>query len=329
MAMRPWIFISNTFYINTVESFKNALILSNDHVSKLIANEADAEILAIKAAYLPLHNGFLTVQNQLNSKLGIYHGQTQTFEEILEELASEKINEWRGTVFAVFPERSAGAKAIFPRDREPFQSDTYDQRVEAVESLSITLATYTMHPTLVTLSGTVHTYHLMLTGARALQQTDEGSVDTLRSNLRVAHKIMCVGLHRNFALLLAKFIETPERVIDYFDLTLLRKTGEDETSASGTIPAGTVKSLIGYQEPGFNYSPDTIVRLKNTSTNGANMIVFPSNTETDPPGAGTQYMVPAGGYIDKTFAELGSVTFLFLCIQNINAMEVSWQIEIQ
>ncbi|MES2622433.1 MAG: hypothetical protein V4615_16395 [Bacteroidota bacterium] len=328
MATRPWIFLMNTFFTNTVESIKNALSLTNDHLAKLTANEADAEILAIKTIYLPLHTAFITAYNHLDAKLGIYHGKTVTFEEMLEELAKEKINEWRGQVFAIFPEQTANAQAIFPQDRQPFQSGTYDQRVEAVSALSERLGTYTAQPTLVTLSIAVLAYYTTLTGARALQQTDEGSVATLRTNLKTMHRILCNGLYRNLGKLMAKYAETPLTVADYYNLSLLRDTGDEEEILNGTIPANTVIAPIDYQSSGFNFPSTTVVRLKNTSTNGSNLIFYPSNTQDGLPGAGTEYFLNAGQTLDKTFAELGSEGFLFLCIYNQNAMAASWEIEI-
>ncbi|MBK8658521.1 MAG: hypothetical protein IPN22_06525 [Bacteroidetes bacterium] len=85
---------------------------------------------------------------------------------MMEELGKVKINEWRGPVFAVFPEGTDNATAIFPRDRQPFQSGTYDERIEAVNTLSLTLATYTAQPSLVALSASVQAYYLTLSGAR-------------------------------------------------------------------------------------------------------------------------------------------------------------------
>lgn len=207
----------NTFYVQTVDSIKKALSLTQDHLAKVTANEGEPDIAAIKTGYLPFHTTFITAYNQLNSKLGIYHGATQSFEEALEELGYTKINEWRGQVFAIFPEGTADALAIFPRGKEPFQTDTYDQRVENVKALSLTLATYTTKPTLVTLSTAVDAYYITISGARALQQTDEGSVETLRSNLRAAHKLMCDGMYKNLGLLMAKYYQTPEQVANYYD----------------------------------------------------------------------------------------------------------------
>jgi hypothetical protein len=328
MTMRPWIFLINTFYVNTVESIKKALTLTLDHLAKLTANEADAEILAIKTAYLPLHDAFILAYNQLQSKLGLYHGKTQTFEEMLEELSKTKINEWRGTVFNIFPEGTANATAIFPQDREPFQKGTYDQRVEAVHTLSTTLATYTTQASLVALSAVVMAYYLTLTGARALQQTDEGSVETLRSNLKAAHKIMCDGLYRNLGKLMAKYAETPLVVANYYDLTLLREVGDESQVFNGSITANTIISLTETEGEDFDATPETVFRMKNPSTNSGNLTFYSANSPTDAPGAGPQFTLTPGQTLDKTLLELGLGTMPFFNIQNPSAFDGTWEVEV-
>ena len=331
MATTTWKFLINTFYVRTWKSFKNALTLTQDHLAKLTANEGDADIAAIKTAYLIVHNAFVTAYNQLNSKLGIYHGKTQTFEEMLEELGGEKINEWRGQVFAVFPEGTADALAIFPRDRQPFQQDTYDQIVENVKALSLTLATYITKPTLVTLSATVDAYYITFSGARALQQTDEGSVDTLRSNLRAAHKLMCDGMYKDLGLLMAKYYQTPERVEDYYDLSLLRTTGEDEpVIIEGDINGGQVINVNQLFPEDIEPGLDTIIKIKNTSANPLNLVFYSANNPTDfpGPGAGPQFTVASGASLEKTIADFQVDTYNSFNIYNSTPIAGSWEIEI-
>lgn len=331
MASTIWKFLINTFYVQTVGSIKKALSLTQDHLAKLTANEGEPDIAAIKTGYLPFHTTFITAYNQLNSKLGIYHGATQSFEEFLEELGGEKINEWRGQVFAVFPEGTADALAIFPRDRQPFQQDTYDQIVENVKALSLTLATFTTKPTLVTLSTAVDAYYITISGARALQQTDEGSVETLRSNLRAAHKLMCDGLYKNLGLLMAKYYQTPEQVGNYYDLTLIRDTGTDEPlTLEGTIDAGqiiNVNALIsnnGNEQP----APDTVVRLKNTSSDSLQLVFYTATNANDYPGAGPQFTVNSGETLEKTLAEFQVTIYKNLNIYNSSGNSGSWEIEV-
>lgn len=324
-----WRYLINTFYVRTVESIKTALTLTQDHLAKLTANEADPDIAAMKTAYLIVHNTFITAYNQLNSKLGIYHGQTQSFEEMLAEMGGTKLNEWRGQVFAVFPEGSSEATAIFPRDRQPFQKDTYDQRVEAVETLSITLATYTTKPTLVALSTAVNAYYITLTGARALQQTDEGSVETLRTNLKAAHKLMCDGMYKDLGLLMAKYYQTPETVENYFDLSLLRDTGSDEpVIVNGDINAGQVVNFNSLA-PDLDAGAETIIRLKNTSSVPLILTFYSANNPTDLPGPpAPQFTVTSGAVLEKVIGDFQLGTFPNLNIHNASGITGSWEIEI-
>ena len=328
MASTIWKFLINTFFVQTVGSIKKALSLTQDHLAKLTANEGEPDIAAIKTAYLPFHTTFITAYNQLNSKLGIYHGATKSFEEFLEELGGEKINEWRGQVFAVFPEGTADALAIFPRDRQPFQQDTYDQIVENVKALSITLATYTTKPTLVTLSTAVDAYYITISGARALQQTDEGSVETLRTNLKAAHKLMCDGMYKNLGLLMAKYYQTPLDVANYFDLTLIRETGNEPVILSGTIEGEKVVSLSEL-DPDVDPQPDTLFRIKNTSENPISLVFYAADTPTQLPGAGPQFTVNAGQTIEKLFSDFDFDTYTDFNVYNPSAINGSWEIEIE
>lgn len=223
-----WKFLINTFLVQTSKSFKKALSLTVDHLAKLTANEVDAEIAAIKAAYLPYHTAFVLAYNQLQSRLGLYSGKTMSTEQALENLSSIAINEWRGVVFGVFPENTPNAKAIFPNDRQPFNKGTYEQRIEAVFSLSETLATFTTYPVLVALSSQVLLYYNGIVGTRALQQADEGSVALLRGNLKFAHETMCKHLYKNLGLLMSKYFEHPELVLNFFDTSLLRINSDNE-----------------------------------------------------------------------------------------------------
>ena len=68
MSTKPWHFFINPFWVAFRKSVKKALTFSTDHLAKLIANEADAEILAMKTAFLPFYTAFVTAYNHLQSK---------------------------------------------------------------------------------------------------------------------------------------------------------------------------------------------------------------------------------------------------------------------
>lgn len=330
MSTIPWKFIVNTFYSRTFQSMKNALSLTQDHLAKLTANEADADILAIKTAYLPFHNAFITANNQLDSKLGIYKGKTQTTEEMMEELGKVRVNEWRGQVFAIFPEGTDNATAIFPRDRQPFQSGTYDERIEAVNALSLTLATYTTQPALVTLSSTVQAYYITLSGARALQQSNEGTVATLRTNLKAAHLLMCQGMYKNLGLLMAKYYQAPENIADYFDLTLLRDTGGSEPiTIDGTINSTQVLNLNG-QIPDANIDGSSVFTMKNTSASNAQLYFYAADAADKKPDGFAAIILNPGEELSRSLADMGfNETNTFFNIYNPGAEAGSWEVMLE
>src|SRR6476620_7951687 len=54
MGTRIWIFLINTFLVNTYRNFKKTLSLINDHLSKLESQSADPAIAAIILTCQPL-----------------------------------------------------------------------------------------------------------------------------------------------------------------------------------------------------------------------------------------------------------------------------------
>src|SRR5687767_6634052 len=117
MATRPWIFLSNTFLVNTFRNFKKTLTLITDHLAKLHSQNADADILAIYNSFLPLVQSFENLYSQWQITLGTHEGKTQGFEERLQHFSVVQINVWRGIVFNIFHEHSPTAKEIFYDDR--------------------------------------------------------------------------------------------------------------------------------------------------------------------------------------------------------------------
>ncbi len=325
-ASTNWRYVFNTFESNTRDSNIIMLSLSSDTHAKLKNEEANAVIAAILADYEPAFFAYRDLSEQYSIKSGEYEGTTLGFEEYL-DLMPPKLKEWEGIIRAIYNEDTPEEKAIFPNKRVPFESGTYEKRLEALGALKTKV---TNDPALSAAVTTVTSFYNAASGARLVQQMTEGAVgqlSDLRENQRLLLSEELMGVLGELMSLYRHDLVQVER---YFDLSLLRDTGNDdeEEILNGNIPANTVIAPIDYQSSGFNFPSTTVVQLKNTSTNGSNLIFYPSNTQDGLPGAGTQYFLNAGQTLDKTFAELGSEGFLFLCIYNQNAMAASWEIEI-
>ncbi|MBK8658746.1 MAG: hypothetical protein IPN22_07715 [Bacteroidetes bacterium] len=153
-----------------------------------------------------------------------------------------------------------------------------------MNALSLTLATYTAQPSLVALSATVQAYYLTLSGARALQQSNEGTVATPAHNLEsgpFAHVSgACI---KTWALLMAKYYQNPETIADYFDLSLLRDTGSDEP----IMPDGTINSLqvvnLNGQIPDPNIDENSVFTMKNTSASVTQLYFYAADAADKKP----------------------------------------------
>ena len=334
MATRAWQYLINTFLVNTVRNFKKTLSLITDHLAKLESQSSDADILEMYNTFLPLQESFENLYSQWQLTTGTYEGKTQSFEERIKHFSIVQINVWRGKVFNIFPEHSPTAKEIFPNDRMPFQHGTYEQRVIAFKTLGDKLAEYTTQPTLVTLSIEVLSAHNELKSLRDAQQNKEGASAIFSSALETARLIVCQGMYSNLGLLMSKYKLTPLTVANYFDLSLLRKTGaeddEDEAETlNGTLGAGNIFGLASsLSSLPFEITPETIFRLKNNSENPGTLIFYPATSPLNAPGPGPQFPVTQGAVVEKTFTELGLAGFSDFNVQNTGGFTAAWEVEV-
>ena len=101
---RIWIFISNTFEIQTRTSHVKALRLFRDFWSKLAASAAtDPDIAAIYADYDPAYQAYDNIHAQKDAIAGTYKGRTLNFENEIGKLP-ELLRIWEGQIHYYFPE---------------------------------------------------------------------------------------------------------------------------------------------------------------------------------------------------------------------------------
>lgn len=251
---RSWIFLINTFFVNTKNSFKLALTLFEDTHAKLAAEaEHDTDIALIYTDFKAFYFAYKELYAQKQSYLGIYEGQTLNFETVIGEMP-QQVRRWEGIVRAMFIEDSPEERAIFPNKRNPFLQGSYEQRISAVETLSITLNTY---PTLANVVNIVETYYNRLEGARLAQQKQEGQNDKLSGLLAKQHKITCEELYGVLGRLMHKFRYNPEYIGNFIEIGLLRsKSGTGSVSifkgvVLNSAGQGVVGAIVRLVDAGF------------------------------------------------------------------------------
>jgi hypothetical protein len=259
MFKKLWHYLINSFLVSTVKNYKKALVLGTDHHAKLAANQSDPVIAAMVATFGPVLDSFKTTDLNLRIALGEYKGETQTVEELFEQLNKTLLPNWELQIYLQYPKGTPSATALLPKGRQPFQKGTYESRIQEIEALGAKCA---LIVALQPLSVVILAFHTQIESARQLQQsTGEGQVAALRTLRETARVSMCQAMFGNLGLLMNHYRTNPVEVGNYFDLALLRKKGDDgpaETIVKGTvmqtgtttgIPNATVKLVLEGMDP--------------------------------------------------------------------------------
>jgi hypothetical protein len=257
-----WHFANNQFDNATKSSFRLMLTVSNDHYAKLVAQQADPDILVLMTRTTPVHQAFLNAYSGWKSALGVRKGATLAVDQLLESMSSTKARQWDTAIMVVFDKGTAEHTALLPSGRDPFQNGTMDERIQAVQTLGQTLIDY---PALAGLTGSVNAFHTLLKNARDLQQAKEQLADQPSTDLEAARVAIAIMQYRNLGSLMDKFGAAPDNILNYFEVSLLQRGsaagGETEVEEFiGTVnPMGTVNITS-------DVDPEAKIILTNTGT---------------------------------------------------------------
>lgn len=221
MAKSKWIFLSNTFEVQTRGSFRKMLSLATDTDSKLHAEIADPLIAGIYNDYHPVFAAYPPMYATYHSMESIHHGNTLNVETLLEHTLANEIRKWESAVRSIYREDTPNEVEIFPNKRTPFFHGSYATRISRVSSLAEKLNS---EPLLSATALQVASFYNLLLTARDLQLQKEGlkaKFSALLENQRVlvAEALWGIVLGR----LMDKYRKNPTAIAHFFDSTLLRK----------------------------------------------------------------------------------------------------------
>jgi len=252
MFKRLWHYLINSFLVATVGNYKKALVLGTDHEAKLMANQADPAIAAMLATFGPVLQSFKATDLNLRIALGEYKGDTQTVEQLFEQLNKILLPNWELQIYLQFPKGTPNATALLPQGRRPLQNGTYESRIQEISALGQKCAAIVA---LQPLSVIILAFHVQIESARQLQQsTGEGQVAALRTLREEARVTMCASMFGNLGLLMNHYQTGPEAVANYFDLALLRRkteNGPQPVIANGTVSNAQTGSPVANAEVRF------------------------------------------------------------------------------
>jgi hypothetical protein len=316
MAKRPWLFLINTFDVNTASSNVKMLSLATDTHSKLQAQVSDNAIAAIMASYDPVYQAYRQICSNYDLVAGNREGSTLNFENLITDNLPIELRKWEGAVRSVYYEDSPQEKAIFPNKRRPFLQGTYEDRLLAVNTLYDKLNTDSNFSTL---APQVQSFYNLVLSARDSQQQEEGTLGLLSNTREQQRQLMAVEMYGALGALMNKYKATPENVAGFFDLSLLRTIGlEVLTNIEGNIEPNAMLNL------GLLPDEGTVIRFEN-KTDVPLEIGLSENGTTY---SGNTTTLGSAGTIEIKIADLNSVGNLILLRNQSNSATGSYKVQV-
>jgi hypothetical protein len=305
----------NPFLSVTENSFLNALKLSTFHDNALSANKSDPVFAALYLAYHILHLAFVADYNAWVLQGGKQHGKTLTLQQLLQLLESTKIQQWDVSVQNIYPKSTNEYKIIFPRHHKPFQSGTQIEIISALNVLSGALASDTK---LAAIKTDVDNFIILLEGGHSTQKESQDTTKTMVSTLEASRIAICIAMYANLGALIQKFAATPEKVLQFFDMTILERTSQ--SFFTGHLKASEVYTIVKH-----TFGADDKIYLSNEGT--TTLKFYLSNTKDALPS--TLSVTLASGNQTILANTLGALTDTYLTVQNTSTTQMgSFEIEI-
>ena len=220
-----WFYLRNVFNNVTSSNYKRMLSLSADHKAKLQQDSAtNPAINTLYLLLLPAFNAYTEKYAEVTSNYGQYRGATSTVETLASEL-NKQIKNWDIKILNVYDDSTPEYLALMQNGRKPFQSGTYEQRLNAVKALAISLAIY---PSLSAVLPLVVAFRDDFEEARNIQQGLEHNDKMLRQELEQAREALAIVMHQIFGHLIALYAATPGIIESYYELQYLKAPAPKE-----------------------------------------------------------------------------------------------------
>lgn len=285
MAEATWSYLQNPFDNVTKSSYKLMYLMSTDHFDKLSARKSDTFINELYEFGKPSFDTFITQYRKNVSDDANYQMYTLRFENLILELMSTRARRWDIQILGIYDVMTPEYKSLMPNNRAPFQTGSYEMRINSVKSLSDQLLQY---PSLSALQKEVNDFHALLLLTRSQQQGFESTLQVNSAALENARIALAQTMHSIFGKLMGYYYLDLAMVETFYELRYLRRTpgssDENKPLVSEQIVISqdsAATALVG------KISAGSTVRV--TNIGAAILTVFPALNGNSP-------IPPNGGY---------------------------------
>lgn len=302
-----WAYLQNPFDNVTKRNFKKMFLLATDHFDKLKQQApGNPQIQALLDFGQENFDAYIEQYRKGSTDSATYRMKTATFENMIAELSGTLIRRWDVTIQVLYDVVDPIYKALLPNGRKPFQSGSYDLRIDQVFSLADRLKEF---PDLRELEETIRTFGDRLIESRTAQQGVDGVEKTNSDDLEMKRQALAHTMHGIFGSLVRLYYDNPARVESFYDLQYLRSNGsrtEDDITPREAItimlPPTEKTTLLA----GKVLTNDTI-RITNTGSTSfsAYMTLDPLATPTN------MILVEPGQMLTFTAAAVNEILVLW------------------
>jgi len=258
------------------------------------------------ALYHPQHLALVAAYNAWKTQGGMQKGATATLDALLHQLEFSKINAWDAGVQAVYAKATPQYIAIFPQGHKPFQTGQIDERINAINSLS--LAIRGIVP-LAAVFADVSAFYTSINNARIAQQGQKGIKAVDSHAVTTAVTTAMTGMYTFLANCMGHFANNPKAFEPMFDLQTIRHHQK-------SFFTGHVKQLKVRTVCKRTFHQDVTIEIENT---GSTELVFYRANTKDAPRPHISLTVPAYQTMSVQLSQLGDLSSSYLIAFNPNA----------
>lgn len=238
MSQTSWYYLRNPFDAVTKSSFKRMLIMATDHHDKLLAESTnDPQIATLYQMFQPAYQAFKQAYNETFQKDAFYQGNTQIVESLFADLSSKKIRQWDIWIQNEYLDDTPQYLMLLPTGRKPYQSGSYEARINAVLVLEANLGSFA---NLANVLADVKAFRVQLEQARTTQQAmEKGSANSVKAVEDRRFELAQV-MQGVFGGLILRYYTNLAQVETFYELKYLRTSSSSDNSSAPALQAHTI-----------------------------------------------------------------------------------------
>lgn len=279
--------------------------VADTHIQRLTANNQSGTYTNLINETDPLYQAWKTAISAEAVELAIRQGRTISVNDGV-RVIKQYISRKEGIVNDVYPKGSSEYEQFFPQGLTEYSKANLGN-IRLLTERWIAAANASGSPALVVLGAELQLFLNAFNTARTNQLQTSGEVIEKDSDSDIARAALAKQLYKNLCSLIIIHIDDTERVIDFYDLSITKKS----KSYNYKITANTIKNVAK------DFEVTQLFEITNTGT--VNLFVYTSDSKTTP-YQGWGINIAPGTSQKFTVAELGGLR-AYLNVQNQNGTE--------